>query len=208
MVAPWFRRRSQKDVDGRLGVEDANTLFYEAFMSGSVAKMDLVWGDGDHVQVIHPGCSCIAGRDNVMESWKSILAGVRPRAFRIELQDVRVFAADGMGFVTCVEVVDADDSAGRALRVLAWRWAGAGCEGMGLGSVAWSSNGFVLGECGQGVQGVRLRDVGEMVVRDGWRMVEAESEAMLHSACAGLELRVPCGRLLSSWAVDSGSCER
>lgn len=65
------------------------------------------------VQVIHPGCGCIAGHEGVMESWRSILAGVRPRAFRIDLEDVRVFATDNSGFVTCVEIVDADDSAGR-----------------------------------------------------------------------------------------------
>ena len=75
--------------------------------------MSAVWGAGEHVQVIHPGCNCIAGRDAVMESWRTILAGVRPRAFRIELEDVRVYATDAHGYVTCVEVVDADDSAGR-----------------------------------------------------------------------------------------------
>ena len=102
-----------KQVDGRLAVEDANTKFYEAFMSGSVQTMDAVWGHGAHVQCIHPGSQCIAGREAVMESWKTILAGVRPRAFRIELEDVRIQATDTYGFVTCVEVVDADDSAGR-----------------------------------------------------------------------------------------------
>ncbi len=49
----------------------------------------------------------------VLESWRSILAGVRPRAFRIDLDDVRVWANDNSGFVTCVEVIDADDSMGR-----------------------------------------------------------------------------------------------
>jgi hypothetical protein len=48
-----------------------------------------------------------------MDSWKAILKNVRPRAFRISLDDVRVFASDGHGFVTCVEVMDADDTKGR-----------------------------------------------------------------------------------------------
>ena len=52
-----------------------------------------------------------------MESWKTILAGVRPRAFRIDLEDVRVHAVDSYGFVTCIEVVDADDSTGRCVRL-------------------------------------------------------------------------------------------
>jgi hypothetical protein len=49
----------------------------------------------------------------VMDSWRAILKGVRPRAFRIEVVDVRVFASDGHGWVTCTEVVDADESQGR-----------------------------------------------------------------------------------------------
>lgn len=78
-----------------------------------VQRMAAAWGTGEHVQVIHPGSNCIAGREAVMESWRSILAGVRPRAFRIDLEDVRIFATDAYGYVTCVEIVDADDSAGR-----------------------------------------------------------------------------------------------
>jgi hypothetical protein len=50
----------------------------------------------------------------VMESWASILRGVRPNAFKITLEDVRVFAlSETTGLVTCVEVVEADDSKGR-----------------------------------------------------------------------------------------------
>lgn len=50
----------------------------------------------------------------VMESWQSILRGVRPNAFKITLEDVRVFAlSETTGLVTCVEIVEADDSKGR-----------------------------------------------------------------------------------------------
>ncbi len=49
----------------------------------------------------------------VMESWASILRGVRPGAFKIAVEDVRIWASDSAGFVTCVEVIDADDSQGR-----------------------------------------------------------------------------------------------
>lgn len=52
----------------------------------------------------------------VIESWRSVLKGVRPRAFKIMAEDVRVWASDTAGFVTCTEVVDADDSQGR------WVW--------------------------------------------------------------------------------------
>lgn len=59
-----------------------------------------------------------------MESWASILRGVRPNAFKITLEDVRVFAlSETTGLVTCVEVVEADDSKGRCvLRVIVFGW--------------------------------------------------------------------------------------
>jgi translation initiation factor 2A len=57
---------------------------------------------------------------------------VRPRAFRITVEDVRVFASDSSGFVTCTEVVDADDSEGR--------WAGV----RGQGGAVFRSSGGVL----------------------------------------------------------------
>jgi hypothetical protein len=50
----------------------------------------------------------------VLESWAAILRGVRPNAFKITLEDVRVCAlSETTGLVTCVEVVEADDSKGR-----------------------------------------------------------------------------------------------
>ncbi len=37
-------------------------------------------------------------------------------SLQVAIEDVRVFAREDMGMVTCVEVIDADDSAGR------WSW--------------------------------------------------------------------------------------
>lgn len=106
----------QRQTDARLAIEDANERFYAAFRSGNIKEMDKVWGKGDHVQIVHPGSACIAGRELVMESWAAILRGVRPNAFKIGLEDVRVFAlSDSQGLVTCLEVMDADDSRGRAV---------------------------------------------------------------------------------------------
>ncbi|GBG00627.1 hypothetical protein Rsub_13381 [Raphidocelis subcapitata] len=104
-----------KQSDARLAVEDANRRFYDAFASGRIEEMSKVWGKGDHVQTIHPGAGVIAGREQVMESWRAVLKGVRPRAFRIAIEDVRVWASDASGVVTCTEVVDADDSQGRTI---------------------------------------------------------------------------------------------
>ncbi|GLI68139.1 hypothetical protein VaNZ11_012475 [Volvox africanus] len=103
----------QKQQVSKLAVEDANRRFYDAFMSGRIEEMERVVGEGEHVQVVHPGASCIAGRAQVMDSWRAILRNVRPGAFKVKLEDVRVFAREDMGFVTCVEIIDADDSEGR-----------------------------------------------------------------------------------------------
>lgn len=49
-----------------------------------------------------------------MESWAAILKQIRTGAFKIVLEEVRVFAlSETQGLVTCVEVTDADDSRGR-----------------------------------------------------------------------------------------------
>lgn len=104
-----------KQSDARLAVEDANKRFYDAFSSGRIEEMSKVWGKGEYVQTVHPGAGVISGREQVMESWRSILRGVRPGAFQITVEDVRVFATDASGFVTCTEVVEADDSQGRTV---------------------------------------------------------------------------------------------
>eukprot|EP00887_Chlorella_sp_A99_P002915 scaffold6.g2915.t1 len=100
----------QRRFDNRLAVEEANDKFYAAFASGSLPAMAEMWGKGEHVQCIHPGAGCIAGRAAVMEGWKLLLGTGR---MRIKLQDVRVYASDTDGFVTCVEVLEAAESRGR-----------------------------------------------------------------------------------------------
>jgi ketosteroid isomerase-like protein len=106
--ASCFRRKRRFDV--RLAVEEANSAFYAAFTSGSLSMMSATWGRGDHVQCIHPAAGCIAGRDDVLQSWRLVLGGGR---LRITLEDVRIFATESYGYVTCVEVVEAGDSRGR-----------------------------------------------------------------------------------------------
>jgi translation initiation factor 2A len=79
-------------------------------MSGRLADMEAAWGTGDQVQCIHPLSACIAGREQVLASWKSVFGGGR---LRIALEDVRICAGESEAFVTCVEVVDASEEEGR-----------------------------------------------------------------------------------------------
>ncbi|PNW80054.1 hypothetical protein CHLRE_08g375950v5 [Chlamydomonas reinhardtii] len=129
----------QKQSISKLAVEDANRRFYDAFMSGRVEEMDKIVGLGEHVQVVHPGSATIAGRAQVMDSWRAIMRNVRPGAFKVVLEDVRVYAREDFGYVTCVEIIDADDSAGR-LRWLGCRTAGGLARSGAAGRAASETN--------------------------------------------------------------------
>lgn len=59
--------RRQRRFDHRHAVEEVNERFYRAFQSGSLRDMAAVWGKGEHVQCVHPGAGCIAGRDAVSQ---------------------------------------------------------------------------------------------------------------------------------------------
>eukprot|EP00891_Asterochloris_glomerata_P009070 jgi/Astpho2/9070/e_gw1.00133.296.1_t len=71
--------------------------------------MEEVWGEGEHIQVIHPATECISGREHVLSSWRMVLRG----EFSIHLEDLRIYATDRDAFVTCVEVINAEGSVGR-----------------------------------------------------------------------------------------------
>ena len=51
----------------------------------------------------------------VLESWRAVLIGVRPGAFKLDVEECRVFARGDHGVVTCMEVIDNDDSIGRCV---------------------------------------------------------------------------------------------
>lgn len=94
----------------RLAVEEANEMFYSAFRSGSLIDMSRIWGKGEHVQCIHPAAGCISGHEDVLQSWKLILSTGR---MAITLEDVRIYATDTYGYVTCIEVIEASETQGR-----------------------------------------------------------------------------------------------
>lgn len=47
--------------DVTAAVEHCNAKFYDAFRAADTQQMESVWGQGDHVQCIHPGLPCIVG---------------------------------------------------------------------------------------------------------------------------------------------------
>lgn len=81
----------------------ANEAFYYAFAGGDAAAMDEVWARDVPVTCIHPGWNVLAGRDAVMESWRSILGSDRRPAIRS--QGASAFLHGDVAFVTCYENV-------------------------------------------------------------------------------------------------------
>jgi ketosteroid isomerase-like protein len=53
----------------------ANQAFYEAFARGDLTVIETLWAHSAPVACIHPGWAALHGRDEVMESWRSILGG-------------------------------------------------------------------------------------------------------------------------------------
>jgi ketosteroid isomerase-like protein len=56
-------------------VLDANSAFYRAFAARDVAALEAVWSGERPVACIHPGWDVVSGRQEVMKSWRAILAG-------------------------------------------------------------------------------------------------------------------------------------
>lgn len=82
----------------------ANDAFYQAFADCDIAAMDAVWARESPVVCIHPGWEALAGRDEVMASWRGILGNPAPP--RIRCLEPRVFAFGALAFVVCYEAIE------------------------------------------------------------------------------------------------------
>ena len=56
----------------------ANEAFYVSFASGDVDAMDELWSSQAPISCIHPGWESLSGREDVVESWRSIIRGGAP----------------------------------------------------------------------------------------------------------------------------------
>lgn len=82
----------------------ANLEFYRAFSARDVAAMEALWAQQAPVACIHPGWPALDDRDEVMESWRGILAN--PEAPRISCFDERVLLYGDTALVVCEEELD------------------------------------------------------------------------------------------------------
>jgi ketosteroid isomerase-like protein len=85
-----------------LAVLDANSAFYGAFARRSFRAMDAIWAEGVPVTCVHPGWDAIRGREEVMESWRSLLGG-DPPAIRCGTASAHV--AGPVAWVVCREII-------------------------------------------------------------------------------------------------------
>lgn len=84
-------------------VSAANGSFYRAFAEGDFGAMDALWAEGDEVVCIHPGWPPVVGREDVMASWRGILAN--PPQPAVRPADERVYVMGDAAMVVCFETI-------------------------------------------------------------------------------------------------------
>jgi len=89
------------DLDALLA---ANRSFYDAFGNRDMTTMDALWSRNVSVACIHPGWDVLIGRDDVIESWRRIMAN--PAQPRITCCDEVPMIAGPVGIVVCHEVLE------------------------------------------------------------------------------------------------------
>jgi hypothetical protein len=82
----------------------ANEAFYQAFADRDAEAMDEVWSKEAPVTCLHPGWGVLAGRREVLESWKRILANETAPA--IACRRPEVFLHGEVAMVICYEEIE------------------------------------------------------------------------------------------------------
>jgi hypothetical protein len=81
----------------------ANERFYQAFNQKDAALMDEVWAGEHAVTCVHPGWNVLEGREDVLDSWHSILGN--PNQPRIVSGGASVTLSGELAIVLCRELV-------------------------------------------------------------------------------------------------------
>lgn len=91
----------REDVEAVLA---ANREFYRAFAARDDTAMGEVWSRRNPVACIHPGWEPLFDRDQILRSWRQIMAN--PRQPDIECRDEIPHVIGEAAFVICQETVD------------------------------------------------------------------------------------------------------
>jgi hypothetical protein len=81
----------------------ANLEFYRAFAERDFTAMEALWAKGVPVACTHPGWAPLTDRDEIIESWRGILAN--PDSPRAACQDEEVFLWGAVAMVICEETL-------------------------------------------------------------------------------------------------------
>jgi ketosteroid isomerase-like protein len=84
-------------------VLEANEAFYRAFNHKDMPAMEQVWASSSRVTCVHPGWNVLEGRDDVLESWRRILAN--PEQPRVVTGGAGVTLSGNTAVVICRELV-------------------------------------------------------------------------------------------------------
>jgi hypothetical protein len=82
-------------------LEFANDAFYQAFAAADMAAMEAIWAMQPNVFCSHPGWPPLTSRDEVMASWRDILAEGKPIPVGCRLPRASPFG--DVGLVCCFE---------------------------------------------------------------------------------------------------------
>jgi ketosteroid isomerase-like protein len=92
-------------MDEEKGVEEtieySNSIFYKAFESLSIEKMEEVWKHSDDTICIHPGWEMFTSWAAIRESWIRIFENTRMIKFAITNIKIKVF--QNIAMVVCLE---------------------------------------------------------------------------------------------------------
>ncbi len=95
----YFRQSRAMTDDAILA---ANTTYYNAFVAGDYDRMCGIWAE-DQVSCVHPGWPVLLGREDILESYRSILNN--PNQAPIKPHNATAMVSGDEGRVFCVEVV-------------------------------------------------------------------------------------------------------
>lgn len=87
----------------QLEVLEANDALYRAFRERDVEAMERLWSERLPVTCVHPGWDVLDGREEVLESWRSILGSSAPPEITCAYAEARVVG--DVAWVTCHEHV-------------------------------------------------------------------------------------------------------
>lgn len=83
----------------------ANERFYAAFRSRDCAAMEALWARRGPVACVHPGWRALDSRQEVMASWRGILAN--PQSPEVVCRGARAHVFGDTGLVVCYELIGA-----------------------------------------------------------------------------------------------------